>query len=127
AARTLANLAELRHSLGLFEHAQHAVTFGRRALGPGMPAARASHFSVVAARIALSRGNTVDAHREISAAIADGKTAGDRDYLGEAYRMAARVALEDGDLARAGEALARATELATREGAQAEIALLKAI
>src|SRR5262249_54770348 len=34
-SRTLANLAELRLELGLFDHAEHALNFGRRVLGPG--------------------------------------------------------------------------------------------
>ena len=66
-ARTIANLAELRLRLGLVDHAEHALTFGRRLLGHGTTAARASHFSVVGARIALSRAISVlprlSAHR----------------------------------------------------------------
>jgi tetratricopeptide (TPR) repeat protein len=86
AARTLANLADLRHHLGLYDHAEHAITFGRRALGAGMPAGRALHFGMVAARIALSRGHTIDARREIGSAIAEGESAGNPEALGDASR-----------------------------------------
>jgi transcriptional regulator with GAF, ATPase, and Fis domain len=126
-ARSIANLAELRLRLGLTEHAEHAIAFGRRLLGPGTTAARASHFSVVAARIALARGNTETARREIESAIADGESAGDRDYLGEAYRVAARIALEDGDVVRAADALAQAEALATNDRARADAATVRAL
>ena len=69
AARILGNLAALRHLLGLLDHAEHALSFGRRILGEGITAGRAAHFEVVAARIALTRGRTLDARREIDAAI----------------------------------------------------------
>jgi transcriptional regulator with GAF, ATPase, and Fis domain len=126
-ARTLANLAELRARLGLLDHAEHALTFGRRTLGPGMTAGRAAHFARVAARVALARGRTVEARREIEAAIADGEVGGDRDFLGESYRVAARVALEDGDLTRAMQAISKAEPLATKDDARAEMALLGAL
>jgi transcriptional regulator with GAF, ATPase, and Fis domain len=127
AGQVLANLAELRLQLGRIDHAEHTVTFGRRALGPGMPAGRASHFAVVAARIALTRGHTLDARREITAAIAEAESAGDRAFLGEAHRVACRIALEDGNLVRALECLERARDLATKDDAKAEVALLTAL
>jgi transcriptional regulator with GAF, ATPase, and Fis domain len=126
-ARVLANLAELRHKLGLFDHAEHSVRFGRRALGPGMPAARSSHFAVVAARIALSRGNTVDAKREITQAIVDGEAAKDREFLGEAHRVSARIALDDGDVPRAIADIDRARALGTRNDALADTAILSVL
>ncbi len=126
-ARTIANLAELRLRLGLVDHAEHALTFGRRLLGLGTTAARASHFSVVGARIALSRGNTEAARREIDSALIDGEAAGDRDYLGEAYRVAARVALDDGDVHRAADAIAKAQKLATNDRGRADVAVVRAL
>ena len=126
-ARTIANLAELRLRLGLVDHAEHALTFGRRLLGHGTTAARASHFSVVGARIALSRGNSETARREIDSALIDGEAAGDRDYLGEAYRVAARVALDDGDVHRAAEAIAKAEQLATNDRGRADVAVVRAL
>ena len=125
-ARTIANLAELRLRLGLVDHAEHALSFGRRMLGTGTTAARASHFAVVAARIALARKNTEIARREIETALAEGEQAGDKDYLGEAYRVAARVALDDGDQHRAAEAIARAEQLGTNDRGRAEVAIVRA-
>ena len=126
-ARTIANLAELRLRLGLIDHAEQALLFGRRLLGQGTTAARASHFAAVGARIALARGNGELARREIDAAIVDGEAAGDRDYLGEAYRVAARVALEDGDVQRAADLLAKADKLATNDRARADVAVVRAL
>ena len=125
-AQTIGNLADLRLRLGLVDHADHAVAFGRRSLGPSTTKARASHFSVVAAGIALARRNTELARREIETAIADGEVAGNRDYLSQAHRMATRIALDDGDLATAAQSLAKAEALATRARAKAEVAILRA-
>lgn len=125
-ARTIANLAELRLRLGLVQHAEHALTFGRRMLGFGTTADTAMHFAVVAARIAHVRGNGEAARREIDAALVDGE-AGDKDYLGEAYRVAARVALDDGDVNRAADAIARADKLATNDRGRAEVAIVRAL
>jgi transcriptional regulator with GAF, ATPase, and Fis domain len=125
-ARILANLADLRRRLGLLEHAEHAIAFGRRMLGPGIPSEWAAHFNCVAARIALERGNTSEAQRAISKALADGESSNGH-YLGEAARIAARIALEDGDLARANEMLARARSLASTDEGRAEVALLSAL
>jgi transcriptional regulator with AAA-type ATPase domain len=126
-ARILGNLAELRRKLGLFDHAEHAIAFGRRSIGPGMPAERSAHFSFVAARLALARGRTAEAQREVARALADGETAGHRIILAEAHRVATRIALEDGDLARAHRSLERAREVALTDDARAEVALLTAL
>jgi transcriptional regulator with GAF, ATPase, and Fis domain len=126
-ARILGNLAELRRKLGLFDHAEHAIAFGRRSLGPGMPAERSAHFSFVAARLALARGRTAEAQREVARALADGETAGHRMILAEAHRVATRIALEDGDLARAHRSLERASEEALTDDARAEVAVLTAL
>ncbi len=126
-ARSIANLAELRLRLGLIEHAEHAIAFGRRLLGSSVNAARSSHFAVVAARIALARGNTASARREIESALADAESAGDRDYLGEAFRVAARIALDDGDVRRAGEAIGRAETLVSNDRGRADVAVVDAL
>jgi transcriptional regulator with GAF, ATPase, and Fis domain/tetratricopeptide (TPR) repeat protein len=126
-ARILGNLAELRRKLGLFDHAEHAIAFGRRALGPGMPPERSAHFSFVAARLALARGRTAEAQREVARALADGETAGHRMILAEAHRVAARIALEDGDLARARASIEHAAEQALTDDARAEVSLLRAL
>ncbi len=123
----LGNLAQLRYKLGLFEHAEQAVLFGRRVLSPGMPQTNSARFSIEAARLALSRGRTAEAQREIARAITEGETAGYRIKMaGEAYRLAARIALEDGDLTRAREAIAKAEGFNGSDEAAAEIAVLKA-
>jgi len=126
-ARIVGNLAELRRKLGLVDHAEHAIAFGRRALGPGMPAERSAHFSFVAARVALDRGHTETAHREITRAIRDAELAGHPKILAEAHRVSARIALEDGDLARARASLVASRELTVTDEARAEVALLDAL
>jgi transcriptional regulator with GAF, ATPase, and Fis domain/tetratricopeptide (TPR) repeat protein len=126
-AHIVGNLAELRRKLGLFEHAEHAILFGRRALGPGMPPERSAHFSFVAARVALDRGHTEVAQREVGAAIRDAGLAGHRKILAEAHRVSTRIALEDGDLGRARASLQASRELMSTDEARAEVALLEAL
>ncbi len=125
-ALVLSNLAELRRRLGLLDHAEHAVTFGRRTLGPGMPPAHSAFFSIQAARTALLRGNTVEARREATRALAESEAAGLRNYVCETCCVGARVALEDGDLARASELIDRARAEATTDELRAEMSLVAA-
>ena len=125
-AHTIANLAELRLRLGLTEHAEHAIAFGRRLLVGASAPARTAHFKRVAAQIALARKNTELARREIEAAQADAEVSGDKDVLSAVLFVAARVALEDGDLARAASAVAQAQQLATGGRTDAEAAILRA-
>jgi transcriptional regulator with GAF, ATPase, and Fis domain/tetratricopeptide (TPR) repeat protein len=125
-ARLLGNLAEVRRRLGLIDHAEHAVAFGRRTLGPGMPPARSAQFSLRAARNALLRGNTVEARREVTRALTESEAAGMNDSVCEAHCVAARVALEDGDLARVAETLERARALATTDELLAEAMIVTA-
>jgi transcriptional regulator with GAF, ATPase, and Fis domain/tetratricopeptide (TPR) repeat protein len=119
----LSNLADLRGKVGLLDYAEHAVSFGRRLLGPGMPPSLAIRFSVHAARLALLRGRTVDAQREVAKALAE-QSIDMGEFAGRAHRVATRIALEDGDITRATSALDRARELATTDFAAAEVALL---
>jgi transcriptional regulator with GAF, ATPase, and Fis domain len=127
-ALTIGNLADLRLRLGLVDHAEHAVAFGRRLLGgSSSPSPRPSAlFKWVSAQIALARGDSELARREIEGAIVDAQASGDRIYLESAYVVAARVALEDGDLARAATALARAETVAKSPRARAEAAIVLA-
>jgi transcriptional regulator with GAF, ATPase, and Fis domain len=125
-ALVLSNLAELRRRLGLLDHAEHAVVFGRRALGPGMPPAHSAFFSIQAARTALMRGNTVEARREATRALAESEAAGLRNYVCETCCVGARVALEDGDLARAAELIERARAEATTDELRAEMSIVAA-
>ena len=125
-AHTLANLAELRLRLGLIDHAEHTVAFGRRLLAGASAPTRTAHYKRVAAQIALARKNTELARREIEAAQTDAEVSGDKDELSSVLFVAARVALEDGDVARAAAAVAQAQRLATGDRANAEAAILRA-
>jgi transcriptional regulator with GAF, ATPase, and Fis domain/Tfp pilus assembly protein PilF len=125
-ALTVANLADLRLRLGLVDHAEHAIAFGRRLLSGSTPPRWGALFKWVAAQIALARRNTELARREIESSLVDAQASGDRDCLESAYLVSARVFLEDGDLAHVEEALARATAIATTPRGLAEIAIIRA-
>ena len=128
AAFTLANLADLRLRLGLVDHAEHTLAFGRRVLGGHAAAATLANFGVVAARLALARGDVVLAKRESDSAIANAEAAGDRgDRLPDACLVAARVALEDGDVRRAAELVERAQALASNDRLRAEVSIVRAL
>jgi transcriptional regulator with GAF, ATPase, and Fis domain/tetratricopeptide (TPR) repeat protein len=126
-ALLITNLAYLRLRIGQVAEAEQALRFGRQACGPGMPASRAAHFALVAARIHLARGNTLEAMTELNAAVAGARSSRDGNKLSECYRVEARIALENGDLGRLAEAIARAREEAASSPAHAEIALLEAM
>ena len=122
----LGNLAVIRLKLGLWEHAEHAVAFGRRMLGPGTPVARTAYFAICAAKVALMRGRSMQARREAQGAIPECRASGNAKYLAEALRLMARIELEEGDLARAREALSAARDLLTTEEGRAETRILEA-
>jgi DNA-binding NtrC family response regulator/tetratricopeptide (TPR) repeat protein len=124
-ARVIVNLADLRLRVGLIDEAEQALGFGRLACGPGMPATRAVHFALVAARVHLARGRTLEGSVEIGAAIAGAAHSTDGALRGECHRVAARIALEDGDLARASDAIEKARP-ETGAGRRAELAVLSA-
>ena len=126
-ALVITNLAYLRLRIGQVSEAEQALRFGRQACGPGMPATRVAHFAIVAARIHLARQNTLEATMELNAAIAGARSSRDGNKLSECYRVEARIALEDGDLGRTAEAIAKAREEAASSPAHAEIALLEAM
>ncbi len=126
-ALLITNLAYLRLRIGQVAEAEQALRFGRQACGPGMPASRAAHFALVAARIHFARGNTLEATMELNAAIAGSRSSRDGNKLSECYRVEARIALDDGDLGRTADAIARAREEAASSPAHAEIALLEAM
>ncbi|MCC6553819.1 MAG: sigma 54-interacting transcriptional regulator, partial [Polyangiaceae bacterium] len=126
-AHLITNLAELRLQIGLVVEAEQALAFGRKVCGPVIPGTRAPHLSLVAAQIHLARGRTMDAAAEVSSAIASASGSSNGAKLGECYAVAARIALEDGHLARAEQAIARARAEASSARAQAEVALLEAM
>jgi DNA-binding NtrC family response regulator len=126
-ARDVTNLVELRLRLGLVEQADQVLRFGRQALGPGAPASRLCELALAAARTHLARGRTLEAERELRAALRTAAQASDGDKLGECHRLAARIALEDGVVARADVEIKRAEELKASPFARAELALLQGL
>jgi transcriptional regulator with GAF, ATPase, and Fis domain/tetratricopeptide (TPR) repeat protein len=122
----LGNLALIRLKLGLWEHAEHAIAFGRRMLGPGTPVARSAYFALCAGRVALMRGRTMQARREVMSALPESRVAGNAKYLAEAERLMARIELDEGNLVRAREALDLARDSLTTEEGRAEMRILEA-
>src|SRR5262249_17318329 len=100
---------------------------GRRLCGPGIPPALVMGFEIVGARVHLAAGRTEEATRAIRAALRceAAATAGDR--VGECHLLAARVALEEGDTARAEQALSCAHRWARTPRSHAEAAILGAL
>jgi transcriptional regulator with GAF, ATPase, and Fis domain/tetratricopeptide (TPR) repeat protein len=125
--RTVQNVVELRLRLGLVDQADQALRFGRNALGPGVPPARLCGLALCAARIHLERGHTLEAEREVRAALRMVAGASNADKVGECHRIAARVALEDGLTARAEAELSAARAAIVDAYAKAEVALLEAL
>ncbi|MFO0734982.1 MAG: sigma 54-interacting transcriptional regulator [Labilithrix sp.] len=126
-ALTIANLADLRLRLGLVDHAEHAITFGRKLLSGHAPPRCAALFKWVSAQVALAKRNTELARREIEGALLDAQASGDHDCLESAYIVSARVALEDGDLARVAQALTTVDSIAKSGRARAEAAIVRAM
>jgi transcriptional regulator with GAF, ATPase, and Fis domain len=125
-ALTIANLADLRLRLGLVDHAEHALVFGRRLFTGSVPLRCSALFKWVSAQVALARRNTELSRREIEASLADAQASGDRYYIECAWLVSARIALEDGDLGRAMTSLDQAELIARSPRALAEIAVLRA-
>ncbi|WP_437579770.1 sigma 54-interacting transcriptional regulator [Sorangium sp. So ce887] len=119
----IANLAEIRLQLGLIEEAEQALAFARKVSGPGIPGVWIAHVAYVAAQIHLERGRTHDAGEELRAAF----TYGAGPKLGECYAVAARIALDDGDLLLAAQMIKAARAEAKSDRHLAEVALLEAL
>jgi transcriptional regulator with GAF, ATPase, and Fis domain/tetratricopeptide (TPR) repeat protein len=113
-AWTVTNLAVLRLRLGLVEEAEQAVLFGRRMISTGDAAGRAARLSLVRARICHARGDDLTAAREIATAQGQGP---DPETMAELVEVAVRVALADGDVARAESELAKIDAAAMRPSA----------
>ena len=126
AALPIANLAELRLMLGLVESAEHAIRFGRRILVGRLTHARAAHFECVAAQIALARGATDVAEREIQSSMLHARASGDVQDIADAAIVTAKIALADGNLQRMDEWLRVADENARSARARADVAYLRA-
>ncbi|MDI3283348.1 sigma 54-interacting transcriptional regulator [Polyangium sp. 15x6] len=125
-ATVIPNLAELRLDLGLVAEAEQTLAFGRQACGPAIPGTRAPHFALVAARIHLARGRTLEARAELASAIAGASGSSNGAKLCECHCLAARIALDDGNVTRAAQAIERARTHASSTLARAEVALLEA-
>jgi DNA-binding NtrC family response regulator/tetratricopeptide (TPR) repeat protein len=120
----IANLAELRLRLGLVAEAEHSLRFGLQACGQGLPLSRYAYFAKVAACIHLERGETSQATKEIRTAISGATSGGDVSALARCHRIAARIALHDGDVARARAAVAQASKQRNTPSGKAELAIL---
>ena len=125
-ALTIANLADLRLRLGLVDHAEHAISFGKKLIVGSAPPRCSALFKWVSAQVALAKRNTELARREIEHALVDAQASGDQNCLESAYIVSARVALEDGDLARAAQALASVESIVKSGRAKAELAIVRA-
>ncbi|MFT3772438.1 MAG: sigma 54-interacting transcriptional regulator [Minicystis sp.] len=125
-ATIITNIAELRVQLGQVSEAEQALAFGRLACGPGMPGARAAHFAYTAAFIHFAYGRTVEAAAELRVAFATASGSGYGLRLVECHRLAARIALEDGDLAAAGAAITQLSSLTDTPRDRAWVAMLEA-
>jgi DNA-binding NtrC family response regulator len=125
-ARQIINLAGLRLSVGLVDEAEQALAFGRQACGSNLGDALVCNLSVVKARVNLAKGNTMRAASAVQEAIEAANRSSDGAKLGEACRLASRVALEDGDVARARRFLERSRDAASGPSADAETTLIEA-
>jgi DNA-binding NtrC family response regulator/tetratricopeptide (TPR) repeat protein len=123
----ISNLAELRLRLGLIAEAEHSLRFGLQACGQGLPMSRYAYFAKVAACIHLERGETGAAYKEIQTAITGATCGGDVSALARCHRIAARIALEDGDVTRARAAVERAAEQRHTPSGKAELAILRGL
>ena len=123
----ISNLAELRLRLGLVAEAEHSLRFGLQACGKGLPLSRYAYFAKVAACIHLERGETGLAHKEIQTAVSGATCGGDVSALARCHRIAARIALEDGDVPRARAAIQQAGEQRHTPSGKAELAVLRSL
>nr|WP_104979571.1 tetratricopeptide repeat protein [Sorangium cellulosum] len=119
----IANLAELRLQLGLLAEAEQALAFARKVCGPVIPGVWITHVACVAAQIHVECGRAHEAWTELDAAFAYGVG----PKLGECYAVAARIALDDGDLLQAAQMIQKARAEATSDRRRAEVALLEAM
>ncbi|AKT39777.1 sigma 54-interacting transcriptional regulator [Chondromyces crocatus] len=125
-ANCIANLAELRLRVGLIAEAEQALAFGRKVCSAGLPGTWAPHFALVMAQIRLAQDRTEEARTEIIKAISSASGSNHGAKRAECYAMAARIALEEGDVARASQALEKARSDLNPPATVAEIAILEA-
>ncbi len=130
ALTSITNLADVRLFLGLIAHAEHGVAFGRRLLSSGVATKSiptlSANFKRVAAQIALARGNSELARREIEAALIDAEVSRDFQTIEVIRAVSVRIALEEGDVRGAEAMLAHASKTVKSARAKAEFAILAA-
>jgi DNA-binding NtrC family response regulator/tetratricopeptide (TPR) repeat protein len=126
-AHLITNLAELRLFFGLVAEADQALAFGRKACGALVVSKLASHFALAAARIHLARSRTLEAASEIKTALGTAEGSPTGGHLGRCHRLAVRIALEDGDVGRASEAMEKARQTSTNTKDRSEAMLLEAM
>ncbi len=143
-ARCSANLADLRLRLGMLNEAEQAIRFGARVLRGALPGYQVAQFTITQARVHLARGSTALAQQSIMQALSEvGATVvrpsgtrpsgGDasrgpgREVVSQALRVAARVALEDGDTAQARVLIDQAAAEGGPARALADVAVLRGL
>ena len=124
--KIIRSMAELKLDVGLVDEAEQTLAFGRKGCGPGMPGHHIVHFELLTARIYLARGRTVEATGAVGRALAHCALSDTGQMSTQCHLLAARIALEDGDLVRTASALATAREGSPSRREAAEVVLLEA-
>ncbi|APR75450.1 Response regulator of zinc sigma-54-dependent two-component system [Minicystis rosea] len=125
-ATTITNISMLKLQLGQVTEAEQALSFGRLACGPGMPGARVSHFAYTAANIHFACGRTAEASSELRVAMATASGSEYGSLHADCQRLAALIALEDGDLTAAAAAIAQVSAHVEKPRDRAWAAVLEA-
>jgi transcriptional regulator with GAF, ATPase, and Fis domain/tetratricopeptide (TPR) repeat protein len=125
-ARPAANLAELRLELGMVDEAEQALRFAQCTLRAGVPASLAPLLLVLEAEIHLERGESSHAARCAQDALRSASRSSNGAKVGECCRLITRIALEDGNLAAAEEALTQSYQHVDGPRVEAECAWLEA-
>jgi DNA-binding NtrC family response regulator/tetratricopeptide (TPR) repeat protein len=119
------NLAELRVTLGLVNEAWQALQFAQRSSLRKVAPARLVERALVGARILLARGDTVAASVKVTEALALSDRASLKRTAAECHRLAARIALREGDVDRAFASLEALESDDADDFALAETSLLR--
>ncbi len=122
----ITNLAELRLMVGMVDEAEASLRFGLRSCGSNLPAPLFAYFAKAMAQVHLARGETAKAQRWLAGALSGAASAGNAGLRGQCHRIAARIALVDGDVARARATLARAQACRQTGFGVAEVVLIEA-
>ena len=123
--RTLGNVAALRLMLGLVDDAASALAFSKNFRMAGLPSSALTFWKIVTARVLFAQGKFSSVLEEANGVIALADPGEGAIYLSEAHRLVAAVALEEGTLSIAREALEAAKQLQNDERGMASHALLE--